>query len=121
MPAGIRKIANIEEVNFMKRLVIAVIAGAFGSLMLLPMAHAQDWWDMNNDADSIRQDQRNIWHDRQELREDLERGDFGVAAREQEEMEERRAHENATRQDLNDDLANHYYGYGYHHDYDDDD
>ena len=105
----------------MKRFVIAVIAGAFGSLMLLPMAHAQDYWDINNDADSIRQDQRNIWHDRQEQREDVERGDFGAAAREQEEINERREHENATRQDLNNDLANHYYGHGYRHYGDDDD
>jgi hypothetical protein len=109
----------------MKRFLIAATACAFGSLMLLPMAHAQDWWDMNNDADSIRQDQRNIWHDRQELREDLERGDLGAAAREQQEINERRAHENATRENLNNDWSNRYYGYGgygyRHHDDDGDD
>ena len=68
----------------MKRLVLTLAAGAFGSLMMLPIAHAQSWWDMNNDANAIRQDNAGIRHDRQELREDLEHGDFGAAARERE-------------------------------------
>lgn len=104
----------------MKRLVLTLIAGAFGSLLVLPIAHAQDWQDMKDDANAIHQEQRNIRHDRQEQREDLERGDFGAAAREQAEIEQRRANQRATREDLNNDLANRYYGYGYHHDDDDD-
>ena len=51
----------------MKRLMLTLVAGAFGSLMVLPMAHAQDWQDMNSDAWAIRQGQRNIYHDKQEL------------------------------------------------------
>ena len=104
----------------MKRLVLTLAAGAFGSLLVVPIAHAQDWWDINNDANQIRQEQRNIWHDRQELRDDLERGDYGAAAREQDEINQRRANQDATREDLNRDLANRYYGYGYRHYYDDD-
>ena len=108
----------------MKRLVLTLVSGAFGSLLVAPIAHAQDYWDMNNDANQIRQEQRNIWHDRQELREDLQNGDYGAAAREQQEIEQRRANQDAVRQDLNNDLANRYYGYGYgyghHHDDDDD-
>jgi hypothetical protein len=108
----------------MKRLALTLIAGAFGSLLVLPVAHAQDWEDMNQDANRIYQQQRNIGHDRWELREDLERGDLGAAAREQEEINERRADQNATREDLNNDWANRNYGgYGYryyHHDDDDD-
>ena len=105
----------------MKRLALTLIAGAFGSLLVLPIAYAQDWEDMRNDANSIRQEQRNIWHDRQEQREDLERGDYGAAAREQDEINQRRWNQNAIREDLNNDLANRYYGYGYRHYHDDDD
>jgi hypothetical protein len=108
----------------MKRLALTLIAGAFGSLLVIPVAHAQDWEDMNQDANRIYQQQRNIHHDRQELREDLERGDLGAAAREQQEINQRREDQNATREDLNNDWANRYYGgYGYryyHHDDDDD-
>jgi hypothetical protein len=105
----------------MKRLALALIAGAFGSLLVLPVAHAQDWEDMNQDANQIRQEQSNIWNDRQEQREDVERDDWGAAAREQEEINQRRAKQDATREDLNNDLSNRYYGddaYSRHH-YDD--
>jgi Ni/Co efflux regulator RcnB len=102
----------------MKRLVLTLVAGAFGSLLVLPLAHAQDYEDMNNDANAIRQDQHEIRHDRREQREDMEHGDFGAAAHEQREIEQRRANENATREDLSNDLANHY-DYGRHHDDDD--
>ena len=81
----------------MKRLMLTLVAGAFGSLLVLPIAHAQDWQDMSNDANSIRQDQRDIHHDRDEQREDLEHGNFGAAVREQGEIEQRRANEDATR------------------------
>jgi len=106
----------------MKRLVLTLVAGAFGSLLVLPMAHAQDWQDMNRDAWAIRQGQRNIYHDKQELREDLENGDYGAAAREQAEIEQRRDAVRDRQEDLNNDLSNRYYGYGrYHYGYHDDD
>jgi len=104
----------------MKRLALTLIAGAFGSLLVLPIAHAQDWEDMGNDANAIHQEQRNIWHDRQEQREDLERDDYGAAAREQDEINQRRWNQNAIREDLNNDLSNRYYGYRHYHDDDDD-
>ena len=53
-----------REMNSMKRLALTVVAGAFGTLLVLPFAHAQDYEDMNNDARPIRQDQRDIHHDR---------------------------------------------------------
>ena len=37
----------------MKRLALTLVAGAFGALMALPMAHAQDMQNMNNDAGSV--------------------------------------------------------------------
>jgi len=95
----------------MKRLVLTLAAGAFGSLLVLPIVHAQDYEDMNHDANSIRQDQRDIRHDRREQREDIQNGNFGAAAREQGEIEERRAHQNDTKQDLNNDISNQYHRY----------
>ena len=73
----------------MKRLVLTLVAGAFGSLLVLPMAHAADYEDMSNDANAIHQDQRDIRQDKREQREDLEHGNFGAAAREQEDIEQR--------------------------------
>ncbi len=100
----------------MKRLVLTLVAGAFGSLLVLPIAHAADYEDMSNDANSIRQDQRDIHHDRREQREDMENGDFGAAAREQAEIQQRRANENATKEDLNRDLNDNEYGRRHHDD-----
>jgi outer membrane murein-binding lipoprotein Lpp len=100
----------------MKKLVLTLVAGAFGSLLVLPIAHAADYEDMSNDASSIRQDQRDIHHDRQEQREDIENGNFGAAAREQAEIQQRRANENATKEDLNRDLNDSEYGRRHHDD-----
>ena len=105
----------------MKRLLLTLAAGAFGSLMVLPIAHAQSWQDMNSDADRIQQDNAGIRHDRQEQREDVENGKYGAAAREQMEIQERKADKNATKQDLNNDMANRYNGNGYRHHDDDND
>ena len=99
----------------MKRVVLMLAAGAVGSLLALPIAHGQSYEDMNNDASRIQQDNQGIRHDREEQREDMEQGRYGAAAREQAEIEQRRADKQATRNDLNDDLANRYYGERYHH------
>ena len=60
----------------MKRLVLTLVAGAFGSLLVLPIAHAQDYQDMSQDANAIRHDQRDIHQDKREEREDLEHGNL---------------------------------------------
>ena len=107
----------------MKRLALTLIAGAFGSLLVLPLAHAADYEDMSNDANAIRQDQRDIHHDWQEQREDIENGNFGAAAKEQAEIEARRAHQDETKQDLRNDLSNRYQkgdAYARHHQDDND-
>ena len=103
----------------MKRLALMLAAGAFGSLIALPIANAQSWEDMNSDAARIQQDNQGIHHDREEQREDIEQGRYGAAAREQAEIEQRRADKRATKDDLNNDLANRYYGDRYHHGDDD--
>jgi len=64
--------------------------------------------DINNDARAIRQGQANIRHDKQELREDLENGDYNAAAHEQAEIQQRRANIRARKADLNADLSNRY-------------
>jgi hypothetical protein len=99
----------------MKRLVLTLAAGAFGSLLVLPIAHAADYEDMSNDASQIHQDQRGINHDREEQREDLENGNLGAAAREQAEIQEKRADKRETQRDLNHDLNESDYA-RHHHD-----
>ena len=64
--------------------------------------------DINNDARAIRQGQANIRHDKQELHEDLENGDYDAAAHEQAEIQQRRANVRARQADLNGDLSNRY-------------
>ena len=60
--------------------------------------------DINNDARAINQGQAAIRHDKHELHEDLERGDYNAAAHEQAEIQERRANMRARKADLNADL-----------------
>ncbi|HEV2169360.1 MAG TPA: hypothetical protein VGR40_00355 [Candidatus Binatus sp.] len=100
----------------MKRLVLTLVAGAFGSLLVLPIAHAQDYQDMNNDANQIHEEQRDIHHDKREQREDIENGNFGAAAREQADIARDRAKENAIKQDLNNDVHENDYGRRHHDD-----
>ena len=64
--------------------------------------------DINDDALAIRHGQANIRHDKQELREDLENGDYNAAAHEEAEIQQRRANIRARKADLNADLSNRY-------------
>ena len=66
----------------MKRLVLTFVAGAFGSLMMMPLAHAQSRQDMSNDADAIQQDHNAVQQDQQERSQDVKNGKYGAAARE---------------------------------------
>ena len=104
----------------MKRLMLTLVAGAFGSLLVLPIAHAQDYQDMNNDANQIRQEHRDIRQDKREQQEDVEHGNFGAAAREQRDIERDKAKMNDEKQDLNNDV-NRARGDWHHHGDDNDD
>ncbi len=99
----------------MKRLVLTLVAGAFGSLLVLPLAHAADYEDMSNDASTIRNEQRDIHQDKREERHDLENGNFGAAAREQADINRDRANMDANKEDLNRDLNDSEYA-RHHHD-----
>jgi hypothetical protein len=105
----------------MKRLLLTLAAGAFGSLMVLPIAHAQSWQDMRNDARRIQRDNAGIRYDRQEWLQDIRNGRYRAAAREQTEIAQRKADREAWRNDLNNDVASRYrdddsYGRFYRHD-----
>ena len=63
--------------------------------------------DINNDAYAIQRGQAAIQHDKHELHGDLEHGNYGAAAHEQEEIQQRRSNIRARQNDLNSDL----YGY----------
>ena len=99
----------------MKRLVLTLVAGAFGSLLVLPLAHAADYEDMSNDASTIRNEQRDIHQDKREERHDLENGNLGAAAREQADINRDRANMNENKEDLNRDLNDSEYA-RHHHD-----
>jgi hypothetical protein len=58
----------------MKKIALNIFAGAFGMLMLMPVAQAQTY---------------SIEHDRQELRHDLRRGDVNDAWREKREIRQK--------------------------------
>jgi hypothetical protein len=103
----------------MKRLVLTLVAGAFGSLLVLPLAHAADYEDMSNDASTIRNEQRDIHQDKREERHDLENGNLGAAAREQADINRDRANMDANKEDLNRDLHENEYA-RHHHDDDND-
>jgi hypothetical protein len=114
----------------MKRIAIGLATGALGMFLLAPCVKAQSWQDMQNDQNAIEEGHEHINHDRQELRNDLRNGDFGAAAREQAEINNRQAAVRERQEDLNQDQANQNYwgdedeGYGHypwHHGDDDDD
>ncbi len=111
----------------MSRIMTGLAVTALGMFLLAPCVQAQSWWDMHNDEEAVEHGQQQLHHDRQELRNDLRNGDYEAAEHEQAEMNRRRAGIGERQEDLNNDMANHYYGnddygYGYgHHFHDDDD
>jgi hypothetical protein len=111
----------------MKKIATTLFAGAFGSLMLLPVARAQDWRERDA-ADAIDQQHEAIQNDHEELRQDLRHGDYGAAAREQNEIDQRREDVRDRQDDLNSGMAHRYnhdegyggYDHGHHGESDDD-
>ena len=57
----------------MKRLALTLVAGAFGTLMMLPVAHAGGIQDMNNDAGTIQSD-RHLHQEEEKTVEDYVNG-----------------------------------------------
>ena len=72
----------------MKRLALTLVAGAFGTLMMLPVAHAGDIQDMNNDAGTLQGDR--FFHPEDEKTvEDYVNGVGGTATHEQVDVQQR--------------------------------
>lgn len=81
----------------MKRLVLTLVAGAFGTLMALPIAHAQEMQNMNNDAGSIPGD-RTYNQASKKTVEDYQNGAGGTVTSQQ--VEVRKRSENVQNGDL---------------------
>jgi hypothetical protein len=72
----------------MKRLALTLVAGAFGTLMMIPVAHAQGIQDMNNDAGTLQGDR--FFHPEDEKTvEDYVNGVGGTAKQEQVDLQKR--------------------------------
>jgi hypothetical protein len=72
----------------MKRLALTLVAGAFGTLMMLPVAHAYDIQDMNSDAGTLQGDR--FFHPEDEKTvEDYVNGVGGTATHEQVDVQQR--------------------------------
>jgi hypothetical protein len=93
----------------MKRITIGLISAGLGLILFAPCAGAQSWGDIQYDRAAIATGRAHLRHDRHELRRDLRHGDYAAAAREQAEMNRRRARLRAREEDLNGDLASRYY------------
>jgi hypothetical protein len=102
----------------MKRVILTLAAGAFGVLLLVPLAHAQDNdRDYNNGygndngyyGEELSPQQKNE-RDRQEQLNDLAHGNIGGALHEQGEIQQRRQRMNEERRyDGDEDYGNHRY------------
>src|SRR6202050_812547 len=72
----------------MKRLALTLVAGAFGTLMALPMAYAQNMQNMNNDAGSVPGD-RTYNQATRETVEDYQSGPAGASSSQQVDVQKR--------------------------------
>jgi hypothetical protein len=72
----------------MKRLALTLVAGAFGTLMMLPTAHAQAVQDLNNDAGTVPGD-RTYNQASEQTVEDYQNGVGGTATHEQVDVQKR--------------------------------
>lgn len=99
----------------MKRIAIGLATGALSMFLLAPCVKAQSWQDMQNDPAAIENGREHLRHDGQELRNDLRNGNYGAAARERAEMNQRRAAIAERKADLNNDIADRNYDEDGHH------
>jgi UPF0716 family protein affecting phage T7 exclusion len=75
----------------MRRKALGLATGALSMFFLAPCVKAQSWQQMRRDRNAIVQGSENINQDRREIRNDVRNGEYGVAAREQQEMHRRQA------------------------------
>lgn len=86
-----------------KKILLGAIAGAFASVVLLPIAspaHAQMRADMRHDRHEVRQDRRELRNDRAAMHNDVVHHNFGAAESEQQQIRQDRSNLREERNDL---------------------
>jgi len=84
----------------MKRLALTLMAGAFGTLLVLPMARAENYKEASKQDYRIHRDNRDIHHDERMEHKDLRDGKDRAARREQAQINEQTAKERNTEENL---------------------
>jgi hypothetical protein len=93
-----------KEIDFMKRLALTLVAGTFGTLLMLPAAHADNYKQASKDAHAIHVDNRHIHKDERIEHKDLKHDKFRAARREDAKIDRRSAAEQNSKAELNSNL-----------------
>jgi hypothetical protein len=88
----------------MKQIALTLIAGAFGTLLVLPIAHAENNKQARKDAHAVRVDNRHIRREEHAEHKDLRDDKFRAARREDAKIDSRTAGEDRAKEELNDNL-----------------
>jgi hypothetical protein len=88
----------------MKRFALTLLAGAFGTLLVLPIAHAENYKQVRKDAYGIHVDNRHIRKDTRIEHKDLREGKDRAARREEAKISRRSGAEHNYEEQLNKNL-----------------
>jgi hypothetical protein len=88
----------------MKQIALTLIAGAFGTLLVLPIAHADNYKQASKDAHAVHVDNRHIRKDERTEHKDLRHDKFRAARREDAKIDRRTVGEVRAKEELNDNL-----------------
>jgi hypothetical protein len=88
----------------MKRLALTLAAGAFGTLLVLPVAHAENYKQASKDAHAVHVDNKHINRDERVEHRDLKHDKFRAARREDAKIDRRTAGEQRSKEELNSNL-----------------
>jgi hypothetical protein len=88
----------------MKRLTLTLVAGAFGTLLVLPIARADNYKQASKDAYAVHVDNRHVRKDERIEHKDLRLDKFRAARREDAKIDRRSAAEQKSKEELNSNL-----------------
>jgi hypothetical protein len=88
----------------MKRIALTLAAGAFGTLLVLPVAHAENYKQASKDAYAIHVDNRHIRKDERIEHKDLRHDKFRAARREDAKIDRRTAGEDRAKEQLDNNI-----------------
>jgi hypothetical protein len=88
----------------MKRFALSLVAGAFGTLLVLPIAHAENYKQASKDAYAVHVDNRHIRKDERIEHKDLKHDKFRAARREDAKIDKRTAGEDRAKEQLDSNL-----------------